>query len=86
METTLQGLQWQIGLICIDDVIICSKTFSNHLLHLPTVFDRLRTTGLKPKPSKCKFGCCTVPYLGFAASPKGIKLDPSKAECVTVYL
>ena len=85
METTLRGLQWKICLIYINDVIIYSKTFSDHLLHLATVFDRLRTAGLKLKSSKCKFGCRTVPYLGFVATPEGIKPDASKVECVTAY-
>ena len=85
METTLRGLQWQICLIYIDDVIIYSKTVSDHLLRLATVFDRLRTAGLKLKPSKCKFGCRTVPYLGFVATPEGLKPDARKVECVTAY-
>ena len=85
METVLRGLQWKICLVYIDDIIIFSPTFEQHLQHLVTVFDRLRAAGLKLKPSKCRFGCHTVPYLGFLATPSGIHPDPKKVEAVRTY-
>ena len=77
METVLCGLQCKICLVYIDDVIF-SHTFEQHLQHL--------AAGLKLKPSKCHFGCHTVPYLGFLATPSGIQPDPKKAEAVRTYL
>ena len=56
MEATLRGLQWHQCLIYLDDVIVFSQTFDDHLRHLSLVFDRLRIVNLKSKPSKCKFG------------------------------
>ena len=85
METVLRGLQWKICLVYIDDIIIFSPTFEQHLQYLATVFDRLREAGLKLKPSKCRFGCYTVPYLGFSATPSGIPPDPKKIEAVRTY-
>lgn len=41
-------------LIYLDNLIIFSKTFDEHLNRLQLVFDRLRKHGLKPKPSKCQ--------------------------------
>lgn len=41
-------------LIYLDDLIIFSKTFDEHLNRLQLVFDRLREHGLKLKPSKCQ--------------------------------
>jgi hypothetical protein len=37
MELALQGLQWQICLIYLDDVVIFSKTFDEHIERLSTV-------------------------------------------------
>ena len=85
MEQCLHGLQWQICLIYPDDVIIYSKTFEDHLTHLSAVFDCLRDAALKLKPSKCQFGCISVPYLGFIATPEGISPDPGKVESVRTY-
>ncbi len=41
MECVLRGLNWQICLIYIDDIIIFSKTFEEHLQHLNLVFARI---------------------------------------------
>ena len=89
METVLRGLQWKICLVYIHDIIIFSSyfppTFGKHLQHLATVFDRLREAGLKLKPSKCRFGCHTVPYSGFLATSSGIQPDLKKVEAVRTY-
>jgi hypothetical protein len=52
LELALQGLQWQICLIYLDDVVIFSKTFDEHMERLTRVFDRISTAGLKLKPEK----------------------------------
>ena len=50
MECTLAGLVGGQCLIYLDDVIIFSSTFfSNHLIHCASIFDILRTVGLKFK-------------------------------------
>ena len=55
MSRVLHSLEWKICLIYIDDIIIFSKTFKEHLLWLRLVFDRLREALLKLKPTKCFF-------------------------------
>ena len=72
MECVLRGLTWQIALIYLDDVLIYSQTFEEHLQHLRLVFDRFREAGLKLKPSKCHFGQTKVNYLGHVITPEGL--------------
>jgi hypothetical protein len=55
MEAVLRGLNWKFSLVYLDDIIVFSKTFSDHLFHLKQIFDRLRTAGLKLHPAKCSF-------------------------------
>ena len=58
LPTHGQNIGWnpaQIAIAYIDDVIIFSKTFEEHLEHIETVFSRLREAGLKLKMSKCDF-------------------------------
>ena len=47
----------------IDDVLIFSLTFEEHLIHLRHVLDRLIEVRLKLKPQKCHFICSEVEYL-----------------------
>ena len=65
-------------LIYLDDIIIFSKSFNEHLERLQLVFDRLREHGLKLKPSKCQLVRKEVQYLGHLVSAEGIRTDPEK--------
>ena len=85
MSRILHGLEWKICLVYIDDVIIFSADFKEHLTRLKLVFDRLREANLKLKPSKCHFACESVNYLGFVVSLEGISPDPKKLEAVKSF-
>ena len=82
MDVLLTGLAWQICLVYLDDIIIFSKDFDEHLRHLQLVFDRIRDGGFHIKPSKCYFGCESVTYLGHVVSANGIQVDPEKVRAV----
>ena len=52
IEKTLAGLQWQIAVPYLDDIVVFGKSFEDHLCNLRKVFDRLSEAGLKLKPKK----------------------------------
>ena len=85
MQRVLHGLDWKICLVYIDDVIIFSRTFEEHLSRLTAVFDRLREANLKLKPSKCHFANSSVDFLGFVVSSEGILPDPGKLHAVETF-
>ena len=82
MDLVLAGLQWSCCLVYIDDVIILGWSFSEHLRNLQAVFERIRSAGLKFKPSKCSFLQDEVQYLGHIVSKDGVKVDPAKSNKV----
>ena len=82
METVLAGLQWDICLIYIDDIIMYGKTFKESLKNIETVFERLRIAGLKLKAPKCKLFSKSVSFLGHIISDSGIETDPEKISAV----
>ena len=55
MQLVPSGLQWQICMVYLDDVIVYSKSFQKHLENLRSVFDSFRHEGLRLKPKKCHF-------------------------------
>ncbi|XP_078476934.1 uncharacterized protein LOC144737926 isoform X1 [Lampetra planeri] len=81
MELVLSGLQWETCLIYLDDVIVFSKTFEEHLQRLRGVFLRMRSAKLKFKPAKCHLFCKSVRYLGHIVDSSGISTDPAKTDC-----
>ena len=85
MSSVLRGLNYRVALCYVDDVIIFSKTFEDHLRHLNDVFTRLRTANLTLKPSKCTFAAPEVYYLGHIISKHGVKVQPSKIEAVRSF-
>ena len=63
----------------IDDILVLSRSFEEHLIHLADVFERLDKAGLKLKMSKCSFFQTQVKYLGNVISADGILPDPDKS-------
>ena len=64
MELVLSHMNWRDRLVYIDDVLIWSKTFSEHLRKLEQVFVAFEKAGLQFKGRKCHICCTEVPYLG----------------------
>ena len=55
MDRVLNGLSFKSTLCYLDDVLIFSETYDQHMKDLQEVFDRFRQAGLKLSSQKCKF-------------------------------
>ena len=82
MNLALDGLTWIYCLVYLDDIIVWSATFDEHLHRLRQVFDRIRKAGLRFKSSKCQFLKKRVTFLGHVVSSQGIETDPEKTRVV----
>ena len=82
MDFVMSGLNYQICLVYLDDVIVFSSNLADHFDRLKLLFDRLRKANLKLKPSKCHLFRKTVNFLGHVVSENGISTDPEKISCV----
>jgi len=60
----------------LDDIIIYSKTWEDHLKHIEFILNQLKNVGFTVTFGKCEFGQTSVTYLGFIISPEGVKEDP----------
>ena len=66
----------------LDDILIFSKSFEDHLEHLEAVFTRLNEAGLKINASKSHFCVPEVQYLGYVINSKGIQLSMKKVKAI----
>ncbi|XP_055957860.1 retrovirus-related Pol polyprotein from transposon opus isoform X1 [Patella vulgata] len=82
MQDCLGDLNWKICAIFIDDLIIFSRTYEEHIERLTQVFTKLREHGIKLAPKKCEFIQEKVRYLGHIVSEDGITTDPKKTDKV----
>ena len=82
MDFVMSGLNYQICLVYLDDVIIFSKTIEEHFERLVQMLERLKAANLKLKPSKCHLLKKSVNFLGHIVSENGLATDPEKVEAV----
>ena len=85
MNNVFKGLSWHILLCYLDDVLVHSKTFEDHLQHLRLVFDRLRLANLTLTPSKCFFATKSVKFLGHRLSKHGSSPEKSNTHAIDTF-
>ena len=64
--------------IYLDDAIVASRTFEEHVEHLKQVFRKLDELGLTVALYKCQFGLSKITYLGYEISAQGITMKQEK--------
>ena len=72
-------------MIYLDDIVIFSRDFTEHMERLTNVLQALRQAGLTLKPSKCHFAQREVKYLDHIVSAASVQPDPTKIEAVSTY-
>ncbi|KAL8570087.1 hypothetical protein ACOMHN_033766 [Nucella lapillus] len=83
MNSGMNDLLFQVLLVYLNDILVYSRTFPEHLERLRIVLTRLREMGLKLNPAKCKFAKRSVEYLGYTISAEGIQTEEGKIQAVT---
>lgn len=67
-------------IVFLDDILVYSASWAEHLEHLQLVLAKLREHRFFAKLSKCSFGQTSIQYLGHIISDKGVATDPEKTE------
>ena len=85
MECCMGEMNLKECLIFLDDILVFSKNFEEHLERLEAVFSRLKQHGLKLKPNKCEFFKTKVNYLGHVVSHSRVETDPDKISALASW-
>ena len=64
----------------VDDILILSETFNEHLEHLEILFKKLNDNGVTLNFMKTKFAKSEAEFLGYIITQNGLKEDPEKLE------
>lgn len=78
MNLIFQQQLRQYVLVFFDDILVYSRTWTDHLKQLREVLLILQQHQFFIKMSKCSFGKESVEYLGHIISGKGVEVDPDK--------
>ena len=82
MEETVGDFRDKFAIPYLDDVIVHSGTFTDHLTHIDKMLERIIERGLKLNPRKCKFFQSSVKFLGRVVDGNGYRMDDSSIEAV----
>ncbi|CAF4138428.1 unnamed protein product [Rotaria sp. Silwood2] len=81
MTDTLKSCR-QFSLAYLDDIIVFSRSFSDHLNHLHQVFLALQAKNFVLNPPKCEIAVSQIDYLGHSISNNGIKPMKEKIDAI----
>jgi len=82
MHAILRDENWLLCLIYLDDILIFSQSFEEHIERIRVIFDKIKQSGLKLSPDKCNFFLNEVKFLGHVVSSDGLKTDPDKIKAL----
>ena len=85
IQKVLSDLLHRCAMAFLDDIVIFSKTFEEHLEHLKLVLNRIRQYNLRLNRKKCKFLCEEIDYLGHKVNKQGIMPNTDKVRAVTEF-
>jgi hypothetical protein len=69
----------------LDDMVIYSENFDQHLDHIAEVLSRLHEAGLTVKPSKVVFAVQEISFPGHRVSLLGVSIDPDRTEAIRKF-
>ena len=82
METILHDYRDEFCIPYLDDVIVYSRTFDEHVEHMRQVLQRLQEHGVKLKAQKCHLFQREANYLGRIVSAEGYRPDPKHTDAI----
>ena len=85
MQQILSEFSHNRIIIYIDDILIMSETFEEHVELVERILTTLMNNGIKIKVSKCEFFKESVSFLGHLISNKGIEKSPEFIDKIRNY-
>ena len=82
MDELLQRYRFDFVLAYLDDIVIFSKTFDEHLHHIEVVLDLLASVGLTFSETKCHWAYESINLLGHRVSRFGLSTQREKVRAI----
>lgn len=71
--------------VYLDDIVIVTETFEEHVRLLREISRRLAQANLSINIEKSKFGVSELPFLGYLLSTDGLRPNPEKVRAIVEY-
>ncbi|CAL9018650.1 unnamed protein product [Prunus brigantina] len=83
MNEVLRSYIDDFVIVYLDDILVFSPTWEEHLIHVEKLLETLRQYQLRLNMKKCEFGKSSLVYLGFIVGDGELKVDLSKVQAIT---
>src|SRR5260221_759506 len=83
MQGILAPFLWIFSLVYIDDVVVYSHSYEEHLEHLERVLQAMREARITLSPKKCHFAYTSILLLGQKVSQLGLSMHDKKVRAIT---
>lgn len=82
MNEFFRDILFKFTIVYLDDILIYSKSLSEHVNQVSTVLERLRKHNLFLKLEKWQFHLRTIHFLGYIISHNQVAMDQGKVDAV----
>jgi hypothetical protein len=82
MNEVLTEILWLFVLVYIDDIVVYSHTFDEHIVHLDRVLAIIKAAKINLSPKKCFFGYQSLLLLGQKVSRLGMSTHREKVDAI----
>ena len=82
MQEVLAPYLWVFSLVYIDDIVVYSRTFEDHLKHVDLVLQAIANARITLSPPKCHLGYRSIIVLGNKVSRLGLSTHHEKLKAV----
>eukprot|EP00253_Pinus_taeda_P020440 PITA_20440 len=82
MDDILQPFTNSFVVVYLDEILIFSQRWEEHLHHIRSILQTLRQHKLCANLEKFTFGMTWVQYVGYIIDERGVHVDPSKIQVI----
>nr|CAD1821362.1 unnamed protein product [Ananas comosus var. bracteatus] len=82
MNDVLRPFLDNFVVVYLDDILIYSQSWEEHLAHVKKVFMLLEEHQLRLNPKKCEYGKQSLVYLKFVVGGGELQIDPNKVRAI----
>ena len=85
IDKLIAGMRYKMCIGYLDDILLWSTNFDQHLERLDLLFGAIRKANLRLQPTKCYFCKEEIKFLGWVVNATGHKPDPEKVTAIEKF-
>lgn len=82
MNSILAPYLWLFALVYIDDIVVYSTSYEDHIEHLDAVLGAIETAGITLSPARCHLFYSSILLLGHKVSCLGLSTHKAKVQAI----